>query len=74
MCAGMWRAEGLRLGAAGVRRGQAGGGEGNVPCGKGSHKVSQLHTHTHTVTGFCQMLTGNYLGSHHSVPTGKTTY
>lgn len=47
MCAGMWRSEGLRLGAAGVRRGQGGGREGNVPSGKGSHTVCQSHTRPH---------------------------
>lgn len=31
VCAGMCRVEGLRLGAAGVRRGQGGGGEGECP-------------------------------------------
>lgn len=48
MCAGMWRAEGLRLGAARVRRGHGGGREGNIPSEKGPAQfVSQSHTHGH---------------------------
>lgn len=48
VCAGMWRAEGLRLGVAGVRRGHDGGREGNVPSGTGSCSVILSVTHTYT--------------------------
>ena len=69
MCAGMWRAKGLRLGAAGVRRGQGGGRDGTVPSGKRvPHSLSVTHT------ALRQMLTSNYLGSRYIVPTGKTTF
>lgn len=46
MCAGMWRAEGLRLGAAGVRRGQGGGGGGTSQVKKGPSTVCLSVTHT----------------------------
>lgn len=61
-------AEGLRLGAAGVRRGRGGGGEGNIPSGK----VCPTQFVSHTRMAPCQMLTSKYLESHHIVPEGNT--
>lgn len=46
VCAGMWRAEGLRQGAARVRRGQGGGREGIILNELGPAQfVSLIHTH-----------------------------
>lgn len=46
-CAGMWRAEGLRPGAARVRRGHGGGREGTTLSRKGPAQfVSLIQTHS----------------------------
>lgn len=71
VCAGMWRAEGLRLGVVGVRRGHDGGREGIRPKWKRvllSYSFSDTHIHMAP----CPTLTSNYLESYHTVPAGET--
>lgn len=51
VCAGMWRAEGLRLGAAGVRRGQGGWGKG------GERPKVEKGSHTHGPHAKCLPVT-----------------
>lgn len=51
VCAGMCRVEGLRLGAAGVRRGQGGGGEGNVPSEKVPHSLRHTQPNAKCLPG-----------------------
>lgn len=67
-----WGAEGLRLGAVGLRRGR--GGKGGGKWGRGRERPKWEKGPAQLITGkaLCQMLTSNYLGSHHIVPAGKS--
>lgn len=78
VCAGMWRVEGLGLQGRGAEAGCSGSQEG-TGWGKGMRERSQVEKSptqfvSHAHMALCQMLSSNYLESHHTVLTGNTTY
>lgn len=66
VCAGMWRAKGL-MGWGWVQR-ESGKGTG---WGKGGERPKWKRVPNSLHTALCQMLTSNYLESHHIVLAGK---